>query len=87
MELFNPPLEHFSYFRKQKPEKFLIFSQKKAFLIFQETELSYISGKTIQNPDTFRFRSIFRTLVYLEPEAYSEHCQISAMECFVKIAT
>ena len=40
--------------------------------------------KYIQNPDIFRTRSIFRILVYLETEAYSEHCQTSAMERFAK---
>ena len=33
-------------------KKFLIFYQKKAFLIFQETELSYISGGTSKAPKT-----------------------------------
>ena len=28
----------------------------------------------------------FRTLVYSEPEAYSEHCETSTMECFAKLA-
>ena len=41
----------------------------------------------IQNPGIFRTRSIFGTLVYSEPETYSEHCQISTMERFAKIAT
>ena len=37
----NSPREHFLYFRKRKRrKKLLIFSQKKAFLIFQETKLS-----------------------------------------------
>ena len=40
---------YFIIFRKMKLsrsniKKFLVFSQKKAFLIFQETELSYFSG-------------------------------------------
>ena len=29
-------------------------------------------------------KGIFRTLTYLEPEAYSEHCQRSMMECLTK---
>ena len=37
-----------------------------------------------KNPDIFRTRSIFRILVYLETEAYSGHCQTSAMERFAK---
>ena len=36
----------------------------------------------IQNPNIFKTRSIFKTLVYLEPETYSEHCQTSTMEHF-----
>ena len=39
MEFFSPPRENFLYFRKQKNlKKCLIFPQKKAFLIFRETE-------------------------------------------------
>ena len=41
----------------------------------------------IQNPGIFRTRSIFRTLVYAEPEAYSEHCRTSKMEQFAIMAT
>ena len=41
----------------------------------------------IQNPGLFRPRSIFRILVYLEPEAYPEHCHTSTIERFAKIAT
>ena len=58
------------------------------FLMFQETELSYIFRKLysepwyIQNPDIFRNRHILRTLVYSEPKAYSEHYQTSTMESF-----
>ena len=70
-------------------KKFLIFSQKKAFLILREMELSYFSENG--NPEKilyisgnrtflyFRKRNflifrigIFRTLAYLELEAYSE---------------
>ena len=78
------------------PKKnFLIFS-KKSFSNFQETELYCIFLKKVflifrerymQNHGRFRTRSIFRTLVYSEPEAYSEHCQTSTMECFANIAT
>ena len=32
-----------------------------------------------------RYPGIFRTLAYLKPEAYPEHCQISAMKRFVKV--
>ena len=34
----------------------------------------------IRNPD------IFRTVIYSEPDAYSEHSQTSTMERFAKIA-
>ena len=34
----------------------------------------------IQNPNKFRARGIFRILVYLEPEIYSEHYQTSTTE-------
>ena len=74
----NPP-EKLSYISgKRNPEKIVIFSQKKAVLIFQETpkqlsifqetELSYISGNAylepwyIQNPDILRAQGILRTL-------------------------
>ena len=36
----------------------------------------------MQNPSIFRTASIFRTLAYLEPEAYSEHCQTCVMKRF-----
>ena len=26
-------------------------------------------------------------MAYLEPEAYSDHCQTSTMQCFEKVAT
>ena len=46
-------------------------------------EHSYISTniKNIHNP------SIFRAIVCLEPEEYSEHCQTSTKERIAKIAT
>ena len=53
-----------------------LYFRKRNFLIFRE--------RYIQNPSIFRTRSIFRTLVYLEPETYSEQRQSSAMECFAK---
>ena len=59
-------------------KKFLNF-RKRNFLIFQE--------RNIQNPDILRTKSILRTLVYSEPETYSEHCQIFPTERFAKIAT
>ena len=45
MEFFSPPRETFLIFQEtETPIEFLIFSQEKAFLIFRETELFYISG-------------------------------------------
>ena len=49
--------------------------------------------KHIQNTDIFtilvyselRYRGLFRTLAYSNPEAYSEHCEISAIKRFAKI--
>ena len=91
--------------KKSTPKKFLIFSQKKAVLVFREKETlkkllilqemetlkSFLyfrkrnflifRERHIQNPD------IFRTLVYLEPKAYSENYQTSTTERFAKIAT
>ena len=54
-----------------------IFS-KKSFCSFQEVELC------IQNHSIFRTKGIFRTLEYLEPDAYSEHCQTFMMGLFAK---
>ena len=60
----------------------------KKLLICQQTEVSYISGRVYskpwhtQNPNIFRTTSIFRTLVYSEPEAYSKHCETFTMESF-----
>ena len=68
-----------------------IFSKKAPN--FSETEVSYIFFKKvflvfleryIQNTDIFRIRSTFRTLVYSEPETYSEHCQTSMMVSFAR---
>ena len=39
----------------------------------------------IQNAGVMRARDIFRTLVYWEPEAYSELCQRSTTKHFAKI--
>ena len=49
------------------PRKNLVYLRKRSFFTFQETELSYISGKVytepwfIQNSDNFKTRSISRT--------------------------
>ena len=80
-------------------KKFLIFSQKKAFLIFRQMEPSYFSENG--NPEKilyisgnrtflyFRKRNflifrigIFRTLAYLELEAYSEPQHIQNQNIF-----
>ena len=41
------------------------------------------------NPGAFLYfgKGTFRTVAYLELEAYSEHCQTSTMERFAKIDT
>ena len=60
------------------PKKFIIFSQKKLFLFFGKQKAFHIS----RNGTFLCFRKgIFRTLAYLELEAYSEHCQTFPMEC------
>ena len=41
----------------------------------------------IQNPDIIRTGSIFRNLVYSEPEAYSEQCKTYRMERLAKVLT
>ena len=55
--------EKVSYIFSKK--SFYNFFRKRNFLIFQE--------RYIRNPSIFRTRSMLRTLVYSEPEAYSEH--------------
>ena len=71
-------------------KKFLIFQEtetpKKCF-IFQENESFISRNRYIQNTSLFGTRSIFKTLVYLKPKAYSEHCQTSMMKRFAKTAT
>lgn len=73
-------------------KKILIFLQK-SISTFQETDLSYIFLRKvlllesyIQNPGILRSGNIFRTVVYSEPKAYSEHCQILMMKRFAKVA-
>ena len=72
------------YFRKrnflilQKTELFYTSEKelfKKTFLYFSKRNFTIFRERYIQNPRIFRTRSIFRTLVYLEPETYSEHYQ------------
>ena len=84
----------FLFSRKWKlSQKFILFqepyiSEKRNFLYFRKgifgalAQLqieAYPEPWQIQNPDIFRTRNMFRTLVYLEPETYSEHCQISTL--------
>ena len=87
------PRKNFLYFlRETEILKNYLHFRKRNFLIFQEryiqnpgiTELFYISERYVQKPGLYRTRSIFRTLLYSEPETYSEHCQISTRERFVK---
>ena len=66
-----------NFLKTEIPEKSLYF-RRGNFLIFQETKLSYISGDGTTSL-YFRKRNIsyfgkgkFRTLAYLELEAYSE---------------
>ena len=54
------------------------------FLYFRKRNFLIFWKRYIQNPDVFRTRSIFRTLVYLEPETYSKYCQTWTMERFAK---
>ena len=90
-------LNIFFYFRKRKLRKKNHFisgngNSKKAsyisgdgtFLYFRKRNFLIFWKRYIQNPDVFRTRSIFRTLVYLEPETYSKYCQTSTMERFAK---
>ena len=44
-------------------------------------------GKGILEPWFFQNPRKFRTLVYLELEAYSEHCQTNTMKRFEQMAT
>ena len=71
MEPFSPPQENLLYFRKWIPSKNLLyFLKRKLFLYFRNLEkIMYISGN-----GTFLYfgKGIFRTLAYLELEAYFE---------------
>ena len=78
--IFSQKKAFLIFLETENPKKFFIFQEKehshasenrnpKKFLTFQETEFSYISRK-----GTFLYfgKGIFRTLTYLELEAYSE---------------
>ena len=73
--------EKFSYVFSKKPPN---FQEIKLSYIFLKIVFLIFRQRYIQNSDIFRTRSIFRTLVYSEPETYSGHCQTSAMACFAK---
>ena len=60
---------------------FLIFFQKKVFLIFRKRNFLIFSLKKFF---LFFGKIIFRTLAYSEPEAYSDHYQISTIERIAK---
>ena len=66
------------------PQK--IFRKNFFYFFLKNPALKKFRESYIQNPGIFRTRSIYRTLVYSEPEAYSEHCQTSTMERFTKIS-
>ena len=93
LQNFSP--KNFLYFFLKRPARkmFLIFSQNKlflklAFFYFLKKSFPYISGKVYsEHRGIFRIRSIFRALIYSEPEVYSEYCETSTMERLAKIAT
>ena len=66
-------------FWKRKSQKTPYISGNGTFLNFPKRNFFIFRQKYIQNPSIFRTRSIFRTLVYLEPKTYSEHCQKIAL--------
>ena len=68
-------MEHFYISENGKPEKILYISGNGTFLYFRKRNFLIFRERYIQNPSIFRTR------------AYSEHCQTSTMECFVKVAT
>ena len=101
--LFGRSPQHFSLkkflipFLKNLTWRSFLYVLKKSFSNFQEMKLSCVFFKNvffyspfflyIQNPIIFRTRSIFRTMLYSEPETYSEHCQTSRMKSFAKSPT
>ena len=90
-------LKKFLIFSLKEPalKKYIIFSQKKLFQFPRNAIFLYFLKKVflifremyIQNPDIIRTGSIFRNLVYSEPEAYSEQCQTYRMERLAKVLT
>ena len=66
---FQSTSRKFPLFQEMETPKKSLYFRKWIFLILQETELSYTSG----NGTVLYFgKGIFRTLTYLELEAYSE---------------
>ena len=66
-------LRNFLYSRKRKHRKnFLYFFKRKLSLYFTKRNFLIFRERYIQRPNIFRTRGIFRTVTYLELEAYSE---------------
>ena len=84
-------LAHFSvsarFSQKNLLRKIFLYFLKKIFSNFQGKKILIFWERCIQNTSIFRTRDTFRTLVYSEPEAYSEHSQTSTIEPFAKIAS
>ena len=82
-------LKYFLYFffKKNRSGKVSYIFSKKTFPIYRKRNFLIISSKKFF---LYFRKGIFRTLVYLqleaylEPYAYSEHCQKSMMDCSVK---
>ena len=74
-------------FWKRKSQKNPYISGNRTFLNFPKRNFFIFWQKYIQNPSIFRTRSIFRTLVYLEPKTYSEHCQKIALSYILRNGT
>ena len=93
--ILAPRLKNSYTFWSLSPKKFIISFLKKIYsgkisyillknscLIFRKWNFLVFRERYIQNPDIFIAGSIFRTLVYSEPEAFSEHCPTSMMGYF-----
>ena len=69
------------------PTKISYISRNGSFVSFKKRNFLIFWKSYIQNHRILRTKSIFRNLVSLEPEIYSEHCETSTMERFAKTAT
>ena len=69
------------------PKKISYISGSGSFVYFKKPNFLIFWKSYIQNLSILRTKRIFRNLVSLEPEIYSEHCQTSTMERFAKTAT